>query len=153
MSVIPKNWCQTETGGICLLDSSPVAWFILHHFHIWSGLEPGDSKCKLVCKLYQWCERRHLVFISGRWETSRDCWLLLCTSIRCRSQGFCFERACSHSQELKMCVCVCVFSYWDSNFAFSDQTKPQPENAVCLQRRTHTHTHKRKNSLFFLHVT
>lgn len=25
-----------------------------------------DLKCRLVCKLYQWCERRHLVFISGR---------------------------------------------------------------------------------------
>lgn len=25
-----------------------------------------DLKCKLVCKLYQWCARRHHVFISGR---------------------------------------------------------------------------------------
>lgn len=75
------------------------------------GLWTWDSKCKLVCKLYQWCEGRHLVFISGRWESLAE--FVGCYSAHPRDaevKDFVLKRSVHIVRNWRhACVCVCVF--------------------------------------------
>lgn len=76
-------------------------------------------------------------------EFGRVCWLLLCTSTRCRSKGFCFEEVCSHSQELKTCMCVCVcFSLIEILILRAQIKQSHNLKMLFVSKDTHTHTHK-----------